>query len=236
MITEEQVKTFSNKYQTIELNIRREYFQHLILSYFYQQSQAALIYFKGGTALRMVHKSPRFSEDLDFSAAYSGIKEVEEVIISTLTQIEKENVKVGLEESKKTSGGYLGVINFENKVTLHLQISLREGEKTGEVITITSDFIPAYTVVVLAQDQLVDEKLVALFDRQKPRDFYDLYFMLRAGLISPEKINLLAKAKDLLKTSDINFENELKQYLPKTHWAIIRNFKNILEEELKRFI
>lgn len=236
MITEEQIKTFSNKYQTIELNIRREYFQHLILSYLYQQSQAALIYFKGGTALRMVHKSPRFSEDLDFSAAYSSIKEIEEVIVSTLTQIEKENVKVSLEESKETSGGYLGIINFENKVTLHLQISLREGEKAGEVITITSDFTPAYTVVVLAQDQLVDEKLTALFDRQKPRDFYDLYFMLRAGLISPEKRNLLAKATDLLKTSDINFENELKQYLPKTHWAIIRNFKNILEGELKRFI
>lgn len=236
MITEEQIKTFSNKYQTIELNIRREYFQHLILSYLYQQSQAALIYFKGGTALRMVHKSPRFSEDLDFSAAYSSIKEIEEVIVSTLTQIEKENVKVSLEESKETSGGYLGIINFENKVTLHLQISLREGEKAGEVITITSDFTPAYTVVVLAQDQLVDEKLTALFDRQKPRDFYDLYFMLRVGLISPEKRNLLAKATDLLKTSDINFENELKQYLPKTHWAIIRNFKNILEGELKRFI
>ena len=236
MITEEQIKTFSNKYQTIELNIRREYFQHLLLSYLYQQSQAALIYFKGGTALRMVHKSPRFSEDLDFSAVYSGIKETEEAIINTLTQIEKENVKVSLEESKGTSGGYLGIINFENKVTLHLQISLREKGKAGQVVTITSDFIPTYTVVVLAQDQLIDEKLTALFDRQKPRDFYDLYFMLRAGLISPEKRNLLAKAKDLLKTSDINFENELKQYLPKTHWAIIRNFKNALEEELKRFI
>ncbi|MBI2600966.1 nucleotidyl transferase AbiEii/AbiGii toxin family protein [Candidatus Daviesbacteria bacterium] len=236
MIVQEELTKLVNKYQTNEVNIWREYFQNLFLSYFYQQPQTNTVYFKGGTALRMLYKSPRFSEDLDFSAAYSGIQEIEEATESTLSEIEKENVKVGLSESKETSGGYLGTVIFDERITLQLQISLREGQKTGEVVTVTNDFVPPYTIVSLSQGQLVDEKMSALFYRKKPRDFYDLYFMLRANLIFPGKRNLLIKAKEILQTADINFENELKQYLPKTHWAIIRNFKQALEREIERFL
>lgn len=236
MITQDSIATLSNKYQTTEVNIRREYFQHLFLSYFYQQAQAGKIYFKGGTALRAIYKSPRFSEDLDFSAEYSDIKLIQEIVVETLSQVEKENAKVVLEESKETSGGYLGAISFEDQVVLHLQISLREGDKKGEAVTIVNDFVPTYTLVALSKDQLVDEKLAALFNRKKARDFYDLYFMLRAGLLSLEKRNLLKKALDILRIAKVNFESELKQYLPKTHWAIIRDFKPSLEMEIERSI
>lgn len=34
---------------------------------FYQEKEAEAILFKGGTALRLIYQSPRFSEDLDFS-------------------------------------------------------------------------------------------------------------------------------------------------------------------------
>lgn len=61
MISEEEIQRLASKYQTSEGNIRREYFQHLFLSYFYQQPKAADIFFKGGTALRLLYQSPRFS-------------------------------------------------------------------------------------------------------------------------------------------------------------------------------
>ncbi len=236
MITHDLILKLANKYQTTEVNIRREYFQHLFLSYFYQQTQASVIYFKGGTALRMIYKSPRFSEDLDFSAAYSDIKPIEEAVVRALSQVEKENVKVALIESKETSGGYLGAINFEDQVVLHLQISIREGDKTGRIVTIINDFVPTYTVMVLSKDELVYEKMTALFNRQKARDFYDLYFMLRANLVVLEKRNLLKKAHELLKATKVNFESELKQYLPKSHWVVIRDFRSALEQEIERFI
>lgn len=236
MISRDQIKILSNKHQTNELNIRREYFQHLFLSYFYQQSQAGSIYFKGGTALRMVYKSPRFSEDLDFSTSFSGTEEIEEVITNTLVEVEKENVAVRIIEAKETQGGYLGTISFEDGIDLQLQISLRIRKQSGEMVIISNDFIPPYTVVTLAQSKLVEEKMAALFDRKKPRDFYDLYFMLRANLIPQGKRGLLIKAKEILRTTNINFEVELKQFLPKTHWAIIRDFKTTLEREINRFI
>ena len=36
--------------------------------------------FKGGTALRIIFKSPRFSEDLDFSAYNISIPEINQLV------------------------------------------------------------------------------------------------------------------------------------------------------------
>lgn len=236
MLSEDQIKNLAKKFQTTELNVRREYFQQLFLSYFYQQEQSSNIFFKGGTALRILYNSPRFSEDLDFSTTYAGIKEIEESIINTLSDIQKENIQVSLKESKQTGGGYLGTIEFENSIPILMQISLREGDKKGQVITIPNDFIPTYTITSLDQEQIVREKLQALFDRKKPRDFYDLYFMLRANLISQKQRSGLKQSLEILKPTKINFESELKQFLPKSQWLIIRDFKQILEREIHRFI
>ncbi|MBI3335601.1 MAG: nucleotidyl transferase AbiEii/AbiGii toxin family protein [Candidatus Portnoybacteria bacterium] len=71
MISQDTITKFADRYQTTELTIRREYLQHLFLSYFYKQGNTDNIYFKGGTALRFIYKSPRFSEDLDFSSSLS---------------------------------------------------------------------------------------------------------------------------------------------------------------------
>ena len=43
-----------------------EYLQYELLDSLFKNSAAATLSFIGGTAIRMVHDSPRFSEDLDF--------------------------------------------------------------------------------------------------------------------------------------------------------------------------
>lgn len=239
MITQDQIKTLANKHQTTELNCRREYFQHLFLSYFYQQTQADVIYFKGGTALRVIYQSPRFSEDLDFSTTLLKTKPIEQAILLTLEAIEKEGINTNLLEAKQTSGGYLANItfqSFEQTIEILLQFSLREGNKQGEVITITNDFILPYVAIVLLQKQLVDEKINALLSRKKPRDFYDLYFILRANLLSVGGKDILPSVLKTVQQTDIDFEKELKQFLPKSHWAIIKNFKSTLVREITRSI
>ena len=239
MLSQDQIKNIANKYQTTELNVKREYFQHLFLSYFYQQPEVDRIYFKGGTALRIIYNSARFSEDLDFSSSYTGVEEIEKALESTLNQIEKEGIEVDLEEAKTTSGGFLSLVHFktaDERISIRLEVSLREGEKKGEVVTVAGDFIPPFTIVSLERSQLVDEKIQALLSRKKPRDFYDLYFILRKDLLPPQKKDILSEALKTLASSDINFEAELKQFLPRSQWAIIRNFKSTLETEINRFI
>ena len=239
MVTQDQIRQFATKYQTSELNVMREYLHHLFLSYFYQQPQTSGIYFKGGTALRIVYQSARFSEDLDFSTNQEDVPGIEDCLLEVLAKIEKENVPATLREAKTTTGGYLSTIDFVlfgQVVPVQLEISFREKENRGELFTIASDFIPPYTVVVLVEDQLVAEKMRALRARRQPRDFYDLYFILRKQLPIADSKTILPEALKTLQTTDINFENELKQFLPKSQWVIIRDFKITLEREINRFI
>ncbi len=239
MISEEEIQKLSNKFQTSQINVRREYFQHLFLSYFYQQPKAASIFFKGGTALRLLYKSPRFSEDLDFNSGLINYREIENLIQDTLAQIEKENIIFNLKEAKQTSGGFLATISFAafgQPIDMRLEISLRVGEKKGESGGINNEYIPSYNIITVTKEQLVAGKIAALLSRKKPRDFYDLYFMLRADMLSPEKKNILPSILKALTESDINFEAELKKFLPKTHWMIMKDFRNTLKREINRFI
>jgi len=240
MISQDAITKFADRYQTTELTIRREYLQHLFLSYFYKQGNTDNIYFKGGTALRFIYKSPRFSEDLDFSSSLKEVETIEQIMISTFAQIDHEGIQVEIEEVKKTTGGYLAILHLKTDSTIipiQLEISLRGEELKGETTAIVSDLFPTYTVIQLQKRQIVDGKIAALLSRKKPRDFYDLYFMLRAGLLSIEQKNLLFQALEALRqSSNLNFEQELKRFLPKSHWPIIRELPQALEGEIQRFL
>jgi predicted nucleotidyltransferase component of viral defense system len=239
MITTDSIKTLSTKYQTAELNVWREYMQHLFLSYFYQQPQAKEIYFKGGTALRIVYGSPRFSEDLDFGSTLHDVNEIETAMLHTLEEVKREGISSKILESKKTSGGYLALIEFELgqvTTTLRFEASFREKHLESDTDTVASDFIPPYLIHVLAQEQLVGGKIAALLDRKKPRDFYDLYYLLQKGFVSVQQKGLLGQVLPLVQSTKIDFTRELKEFLPVSHWAIIKDFKAVLERAIKRFM
>lgn len=233
MISQGFIRALAGKLQTTELNVRREYVQHLFLSYYYQQPQTDSIYFKGGTALRLIFGSPRFSEDLDFSTPITSTKLLEDLIINALQALEKENLDTDIIEFKKTAWGYLSFLKILS-LPLELNFSQRDKNIHGEFVTIAGDFLPPYTLLSLAPNQLIAQKLTALLARQKPRDFYDLYFILRKNLLHPSQKNPLPSILRLLSKSEINFESELKQFLPKSHWPIIRDFKSSLEQEIRR--
>ena len=54
-------------------------------------------------------------------------------------------------------------------------------------------------------------------------------------MLTSEGKKILPQASTILKTTKINFDQELKRFLPKTHFAIIRDFKASLEKELEKF-
>ncbi|MEK7390007.1 MAG: hypothetical protein AAB036_09940, partial [Elusimicrobiota bacterium] len=72
--------------------------------------------------------------------------------------------------------------------------------------------------------------------RAKPRDFYDLYFILRKPM--GERKSIAARRKEVLEkleAADKKFlYNELKAFLPKSHWAIIQQLPAQLKKELER--
>jgi len=141
-----------------------------------------------------------------------------------------------------TSGGYFGVATFRLSdyppVNVEINVSARDSKSIrGEVDSVANDFAPTYTIIHLPQNDLVEEKVFgALLERKKPRDFYDLYFMMRKGMISAEQKKKLAGVKDkiLAEAKKINFKSELETFLPMDQHQIIKDFPAMLERELNR--
>jgi len=239
MLTKANLEKFTKQAQTTVQNVVREYCQHLFLASLYKQIGAERLLFKGGTALRIIFHSPRFSEDLDFTGVNIRQKEVEDIFTNVLAEIENTGIKVELEEGKPTTGGYLGVAIFhayDRKIKIQVEVSLRRGKEVGGVRSlIDNDFIPAYTLIHLAKDDLITGKMQALMARHKPRDFYDYYFLLSGNYpVVKEKENLTQTLK-LLKNSKINFRNELREFLPASHVMQLRDFKKTLEQKILEF-
>lgn len=239
MLNRENLESFTKIHQTDMENVVREYCQHLFLSFLYQQPGCERLLFKGGTALRIVFKSPRFSEDLDFTGVNITQREVENLFTHTLAQAEKTGIKVEIHEGKPTTGGYLGIAVFHAygmETAIQVEVSLRSlGKITGTRALIQSDYLPPFTLIHLPLEGIIEGKVKALMVRQKPRDFYDYFFMLSGDFPQARNQKTLMHIADLLRHSKINFSSELKKFLPASHAMHLRDFKKVLEQKIMNF-
>lgn len=242
MLTLESLKEFTNKFQTMGKNVAREYIQHLFLSFLYKLPETEKLLFKGGTALRFVYLSPRFSEDLDFTGENIFHHElIETLFINTLSEIEKQGIQIDLRRSGPTTGGYLGIIHYELYdfiEDMKFEVSLRRAKGADkEITTIINDYVPPYTIISLPPVAMVKGKMDALLSRGKPRDYYDLYFFLRhPELHRYVDKNNFKKVLQALEKDQINFRTDLSDLLPKSHQIILKDFKSNLIKEIKRFV
>ena len=242
MIEKRQVQELAGNWQTTIDNVAREYFQQLFLSRLYQEKGSDGLLFKGGTALRIIWHSPRFSEDLDFTGVNITVKGIETLIEGALAKIEMEGIQTGIIESKSTSGGYLAIFQFETneyKSRIQIEVSLRPGKKgSGEAALIQSDLVVPYTLIHLKEEVLIAEKIQACLTRGKSRDFYDLYFILRSRMAFKEAFiqdkQLKAKILKVVKSGKLDFKLELKAFLPVNQHIIIKGFPKILVAEIER--
>lgn len=237
MLSEEQIRLLSAKNQATESNTLREYVQNIFLSNLYKKKGSERLLFKGGTALRIAYGSPRYSEDLDYTSAGAEYSETKNLIEKAFNDVETEGLTLQREYSK-TSGGLLVVAKatiYSLPTRIEINVSSRQKNAAESFQLISNPYMPAYTVVLLAEEQLVAEKIQALLSRQKSRDYYDLYFILRSGLTKKPAIQL---KKELLKAAEridnTRIVNELKTFLPPTHWPILRNLRENVTRELQR--
>lgn len=242
MIDLRTVRKLSDRYQTTVDNVMKEYFQHVFLSYLYRQKGADSFLFKGGTALRVIWQSPRFSEDLNFTGVKVTIQRIESILERTLAQVEQEGIVVAIDEAKKTSGGYLAILYFEaegSRYEIQLEISLRQDDKAiGEISLIHSDFLPPFTLIHLDERTLVKEKVNAVLTRAKARDFYDLYFILRSRMVFKEVFGedgtFRIKLLRAIEQGKLDFKTELKRFLPTSQHNLLKNFEAVLSREIER--
>lgn len=242
MLTRENIEKLSTKYQTTPLTVAREYCQHNFLASFYNQKGAEKFLFKGGTALRIIYQSPRFSEDLDFTGVYHiTYSEIEDILTDVLRDLNAWGLEVDLEEAKKTTGGYLAKINFSLhrlRFFIKVEISFRQSREKIErrISVIRNEYIHTYNIVHLSQDEIIKGKLKALLSRAKARDWYDFYFFIHNQMLNNEHKEQLQIILEKLKRTNTDFKRELKDFLPRSHQIILKDFKANLTREIKRYL
>ncbi|MCB9790285.1 nucleotidyl transferase AbiEii/AbiGii toxin family protein [Candidatus Nomurabacteria bacterium] len=205
-------KYYDNSQYVSPRHILREYLQYKILDLFVDSKIGNKISFLGGTCIRIVHNSFRFSEDLDFdnfNLSYDEFIEASETIKRGLSL---EGFDVEIRNVKK--GAYHCYIRFpellyKNKLTpllsekILIQIdTLSHGFEYRPETFLLNKFGVLRNILVTPPDILLSQKIYALFNRKRPkgRDFFDVVFLL--GFTKPNYEYLdyrlkIKKAQDL---------------------------------------
>lgn len=240
MISKSLIQELSVKWQTQELNVAREYAQHVLLSSMYGAEEDVKMAFKGGTALRLLYQSPRFSEDLDFTGwtktFYAG-----RYIETAVKEASRAGLLFKIIESKKTSGGWFALVEtqvHEWPIRVEWNISLHTGvTPSSETVLVGTPLWTPYSVRALSVSNMVVEKLEALFRRKEPRDFFDVYYLIRNRLglaeIASRKVRLIKCVRELNPKS---VKNDLKNFLPRTQWGLLTHLPKTLEKELEKLL
>jgi predicted nucleotidyltransferase component of viral defense system len=156
-----------------------EYLQYELLDSLFKNAVAAELNFIGGTAIRILHDSPRFSEDLDFDLNTESIAEVREKCKEIASKIEgyeiNEYRKVG--KTIQFYCNYESVLEGKDHVRVDVAAK-RIITKIPPLIkpaqsTYTQRFVTGFYVYAI--EDLVARKLHALQTRTEGKDIHDSY-------------------------------------------------------------
>jgi len=254
MIEKELLQDISREFKIDFFTVFREYMQLLFLKYFYGQKGSEKVFFKGGTALRFLYGSFRFSEDPDFSSLLSE-DELRKLINKTIKKLSKETGEIRFKEEKTLADSFTGKVfyelsDFKFPLTIRLDFSLREKPVLIDTSYIETIFPigPFPQVSHLKIEELLAEKIRAILTRERGRDIFDLYFLLAKKVkinwkLVNKKMSYYHKKvapEDLIKRiqkfSEKEIKNDLRRFLPLTHRNMVENLKDMTLRVLKENI
>lgn len=185
-------------------NILREYLQYKILNIIFDSEYASRLSFMGGTCLRIVLGTNRFSEDLDFDNTDLTTDEFDtlsEIIAKKLEeegyQAEIKTVHRGAFRCYIKMPGLLygsGLSGFkEEKILIQLDTEPQQYDYRPEPYLLNK-FDIFTRIYHTPMNILLAQKLWAVLNRKTPkgRDYYDVIFLF--GLTQPDYGYLAKKA------------------------------------------
>src|SRR3989344_2280927 len=175
-----------------QLKLAKDYFLTALL---YLIKDVEGIYFKGGTAInKIILNHARLSEDIDFTLTRNE-KEVKDEIVSI---IEKLDFFISSKIDKNVDGFIRIIMACKSELgSSELIIDLKKRAKlflpseSHRINHFYSPFIPEFSVKTLAKEEMIAEKVKAAIERNKPRDHYDVYQILKEKI--PINLDLVKK-------------------------------------------
>lgn len=213
-------KQISNKLQISLDYVTREEYEVLLLKDIFESGYGSSLVFKGGTALRLVYGSPRFSEDLDFSLITgfdnAGFLEFLRKVgkrYPNITEVEVIDKFYTIFALVKINEPFLS-----RAFSIKIEISKRKGEwirgKDYSYKVIKSETTPLTVLAsVVSTEVILREKEDAIKNRKAARDVFD-YWYLNQLLNKEIKVDFAGYDK-------IHAKGELHRLLPKNYWRVV---------------
>lgn len=229
---------------THRLNAAKEALQQCLLAALAQQGLLADVAFIGGTALRILHRLPRYSEDMDF--VWMGETPSVKRLQAWPTTIRRALTKIGLTPHISTSGPtpvdarvpkqsftlYLSATSpafapfARGGVQISFEIDLNPPENTAResrtlVVANSQVTVPTLTLPSLMAGKL--HILLTRRDREKGRDWYD-YLWYRRGDVLPNVLQLQSAIAQTSDGPEARFwMSHLRARMKAVHWENIRH-------------
>lgn len=188
MLTKIEIQKLATSSKIDEYSLLREYFQVLVLKYFYAVSGSENTFFKGGTAIKLIFGSFRFSEDLDFTTnkPKTFIYEILEKSLKAITQ--STNSQGVIKEVETLGNNYTFRLRFFGlpipaSIFIKTDFSTRESvlDPVTSVLTTTLPITPLPIIRHLSRKEILAEKIRAIMHRVRGRDAFDLWYLLNIG-------------------------------------------------------
>ncbi len=210
MITSTEIKAQARIVGVPASTIERDYAQNWLLRSINILSVNMVL--KGGTGIRKAYiQGYRFSDDLDFTLLEdSDLGQVRDTISAAIEDSKKESGIDFSEEAvlKENVNGFEGIVYFRilrtagSPLRIKLDITRHDMEEILlglEKIKIIHPYSDAFNadILVYRLEEIIAEKLRALFERTRPRDIYDIWYM--KGRLKKEEIQKVFWEKCKLK-------------------------------------
>ncbi|MGB9613594.1 MAG: nucleotidyl transferase AbiEii/AbiGii toxin family protein [Candidatus Margulisiibacteriota bacterium] len=232
MLTFEQICEYFPK-ELIRINpkgILVEYLQYELLDSIFKQPYSENLSFIGGTAIRMIYNSKRFSEDLDFDNFGLDFKGFKTLLSKACAEMRLKGFDLEYEFINRAPHYHCYLkfpkLLFEQNISRHrsekILVSVDAEEKLkykDPEVKLLNKFGIYRNLLVNPPDILLSQKLLAILQkkREKGRDFYDASFLW--GLTEPnlgyleKRTNLSAetfKQKIIARCEKLNYQSLAK--------------------------
>lgn len=213
MLTRQQLEIINRRTIKYPLAIaEKDYFLAIVLKLVAESSLGNILVFKGGTAIHHCYLDQyRFSEDLDFSANQKPLTlDAVRAVFAPVDylSIKKDYLSGATVKIEKLQ--YIGPLILPNSLKVEIDF-LQNVLLPAQAMSYKNVWGIDCMVRVMGVKEIAAEKIRAMSDRARYRDFYDLFLLLEKYPLDLAEIVGYIKQKEIRKPiTKVSIQNNFK--------------------------
>jgi len=203
----------------------REEAELIFLQGLFESAISDGLVFKGGTALRLIYASPRFSEDLDFSETRKITAPEFKKIITRIVKSDTRFSIKGLASKYYTHLAQIRIKEPWQEIAFSMKIEIAKVSPKRLDLSYTNSLAKSslsnISVMVRAftLEKILEDKFRCVEERKMPRDIFDIWFICqKTG--KPFTLRNFGYPKGKIR-------QELRKFLPRAFYPAIEDLEKL---------